>query len=102
MSDKPKPAASLVADARAELRHYLENAPGPALLVATEDYQKVKRLHDELLDYFRVRFSDDSAEWPVWARGAALPMQRVLIGARKRVEHELARERTRRNGEKTK
>lgn len=101
MSDQPKPGESLVSDAKAELRRYLEDASSPALLVATEDFRRVRRLHNDLLNYFRVRFSEDAAKWPVWARGAALPMQRVLIGARKRVERELARERARRNGDKT-
>lgn len=96
MSEQPKPGGS---DARRELRHYLETAPGPALVVAVNDFKKVKRLHGELLDYFRIRFGA-LEKWPVWARGAALPMQNVLIGARKRVEHELERERARRQGGK--
>ena len=102
MSDQPKPGESLVGDAKRELAEYLRTAPPPALLVAVQDFKRVKRLHNELLNYFRVRFSDDAARWPVWARGAALPMQRVLIGARKRVERELERERGRRNGGKPK
>src|SRR4051812_9221467 len=96
-SDGPKDEA-----ARRELREYLDNAPGVALVIAVQDYRKVRRLHNELLSFFRVRFSPDTAKWPEWARGAALPVTKVLIGARKRVERELVRERARRNGEKAK
>ena len=59
-------------------------------------WEPLKRLHDELLNWFRVRFSEDSAKWPVWARGAALPIQRVLIGARKRLDEAQRLERERR------
>ena len=93
--DQVKAGESLLREAKEELRHYLATAPRVQLIVAVEDFKKVRRLHNELLSWFRTRFGEYE-KWPMWARGAALPLQQVLIGARKRVERELERERERR------
>lgn len=81
--------------AEEELRRFLAEAPSPRLLVAWSDYKKAKRLHHDLLNWFRTRFTEDFEKWPTWARGASLPMQRVLIGARKRLDGALELERQR-------
>ena len=71
---------------REELAQTVAALPSVRLVLALEDFRKVRKLHLELLTYFRTRFGEDAKKWPTWARDVCLPMQRVVIGSRRRLE----------------